>query len=198
MAAAYSASISATRSRVSPSNLLARFSARLASRLALRAARLSPEFMEGTPHGCQWRSDSRITGRPWNRVERRSTRPCKKRPAPRAGCKFTAARPMVAPSFLSALGFRLSLTRSGIMRESGAGANPRVPGRVVVGVAVVVAVTDVGRRTTHDGAKPPIDTNNKVRPALIVAHPARLAPWPRGARPPCGPRRGGPPWTRSL
>ena len=190
--------MSATASSVPPSILLRLFSARLASRLALRAARLSSEFMEGTPHGCQWRSGSRFAGRPWNRVERRSTRPCKKRPAPRAGCIFTAARPMVAPSFLSALGFRLSLTRSGIMRESGAGANPRVPGRVVVGVAVVVAVADVGRRTTHDGAKPPIDTNNKARPALIVAHQARQAPWPRGARPHCGQRRVGQPWTRSL
>lgn len=100
---------------------------------------------------------------------------------------------MVAPSFLFALGFRLSLTRSGIERESGAGPHPRVARGVVVGVAVVVAIADVGRRTTHDGAKPPIDANNKAQPLRIIA--ARLVEHhglkalrlgPRGGKPVLG------------
>ena len=63
---------------------------------------------------------------------------------------------MVAPSFLFALGFRLSLTRSGSERESGAGPHPRVARGVVVGVAVAVDITEVGSVARIRRTLPPV------------------------------------------
>ena len=53
-------------------------------------------------------------------------------------------------------------TRSGRSAESGQGANPRVRRGVVVGIAIVVDVARVNRRTSRHGAKPPIDATSKA------------------------------------
>ena len=51
----------------------------------------------------------------------RSPPPCKKRPPPHAGCKFTAQWPIVAPSFLLALRSADRLLGLAVSRNQGKG-----------------------------------------------------------------------------
>lgn len=109
-------------------------------------------------------------------MKRRGTHnapPCKQRPPPLAGYRFTAFaadRRAFLPLWLCV---QLTLTRSGRVAESGQAPNPGVRSRIVVGVASVVDNARVSGRCPVHGAKPPIGTINKAQRPCIVAYRTR-------------------------